>query len=266
MSSHIKRLLAALSFVATLASALAGCAVTPLEVLPPDALAAVPALPVSGRRGWLASRELRFGDYATRDLKTRGQTRTTSCPNGCSTVNLGLYKHRFDEAFSTSTQRLRFTLTGPSGAEVDVQLTDQLDQQKRDWMTRWFGVPTDFGTEYSRQVSFIGTVQPADATQPGWRFALRDDASNRQLQGWVEDDNGRRLTLAPLQRLAGRAAGTAFHVPAALGYAFELGGRVIGAVATAGAGTVWLSPDLPPELRLSLAGLASALLLRPAPG
>jgi hypothetical protein len=261
MSSHVKRLLAALA----LASALTGCAVTPLEVLPPGALASAPALPVSGRQGWLPGRELRFGDYATRDLKTRSQTRTASCPNGCSAVNLGLYKQRFDEAFSTSTQRSRFTLTGPTGAEVDVQLTGQLDQQKRDWMIRWFGLPTDFGTEINRQVSVIGTVQPADATQPGWRFALRDDASNRQLHGWVEDDNGRRLSLAPLQRLAGRTGGTSFHVPGALGYAFELDGRVIGAVATMGAGTVWLSPDLPPELRLSLAGLASVLLLRPEP-
>jgi len=264
MSSHPLRRLAAL----TLAAALAGCAIQPLNVLPPEALATATALPVSGRQGWMPNRELRFGDYATRDLKSRQKTSTTACPNGCSTANLGVYKHRFDEAFSTSTQRTRFTLVGPAGAEVDVQLTGQLDQQKRDWMTRWFGVPTDFGTEYVRHISFIGTVQPADPAQPGWRFALQDDSgpASRE-QGWVQDDTGRRLVLLPLQRLAGRPGSPAITLPGgALGYAFELDGRVVGAVATMGAGTVWLSPDLPPEMRVSMAGLASALLLRPKLG
>lgn len=260
MHWHPSRLLATLA----VAAAVAGCTVTPLQVLPPDALAAVTALPVSGRQGWLPNRELRFGDYATRDLKSRARSRTTSCPNGCAAANLGLYKHRFDEAFSTATQRTRFTLVGPAGAEADVQFTDQLDEHKRDWMTRWFGVPTDFGTELVSRTQFIGTVQPTDPAQPGWRFALRDEGSNGlQMQGWVEDDNGRRLVLLPLQRLAGRPGSAPFTLPGALGHAFQLNGRIVGAVATLGAGTVWLSPEMPPELRLSMAGLASALLLKP---
>lgn len=249
----------------TLAAALAGCVVTPMEVLPPDALASVTALPVTGRQGWLPNRELRFGDYATRDLKARGRTRTKHCPNGCAEADIGFYKHRFDEAFSTSTRRVRFTLVGPGGAEADVQLTDQLDRQQRDWVTRWFGVPTDFGTEVTRHNQFIGTVQPAEPAQPGWRFALSADADHgSQLRGWVADDTGRRLLLTPLRRLAGRPGSPPFTLPAgALGYGFELDGRVIGAVAVEGAGIVWLAPDLPADLRLSLAGLATALLLKP---
>lgn len=264
MSIMFSRHLRALTIA--LAATLAGCAAGPVQVLPPDALAAATALPVTGRQGWLPGRELRFGDYATRGLQTRQQTQGSSCPNGCSTANLGLYKHRFDEAFSTSTQRTRFTLVGPGGAEADVQLTGQLNQHKREWLTRWFGLPTSFGHELVRQVRFVGTVQPADPALPGWRFALRDDGgTGLQLQGWVADDNGRALALQPLSRLAGRAGGPPVTLPGgALGYAFELDGRVVAAVATAGAGTVWLSPELPPELRLSIAGLASALLLKDA--
>lgn len=264
MTPHPLRLITAF----TLAAALAGCAVTPTEVLPPDGLTAAPALAVTGRQGWMPGRELRFGDYATRDLKTRQQTRGTGCPNGCSTTDLGLYKHRFDEAFSTSTQRTRFTLVGPAGAEADVQLTGELDQHKREWLTRWFGLPTSYGNELVRKVRFIGTVQPADPAQPGWRFALRDDTgTGLQLQGWVADDLGRALVLRPLNQLAGRAGGPPVTLPGgALGYAFELDGRVVGAVATTGAGTVWLSPELPAEQRLAMAGLASALLLKPSPG
>lgn len=251
--------------VLSLSLLLAGCAVTPLEVLPPPALASATPWAVSGRQGWMPGRALRFGDYATRDLQSRERDRTTACPGGCAKVDLGLYQRRYDEAFRTATQRLRFTLVGPAGAEVDVQLTSQLDQQRRDWITRWFGLPTDVGADFTRQISVVGTVQPADTTQPGWRFALRDDDA-RTLQGWAEDDTGRRLTLAPLQQFKGRdgraTAMPGFAQGQAFGYAFELDGRAVAAVSTLGAGTVWISPDATPELRLSLAGLASALLLR----
>lgn len=247
----------------SLALALPALAAKPGEVLPPDALATVAPLAASGRQGWLPGRELRFGGYATRELKTRSQTQTTACPDGCSKANLGIYKERFDEAFSTSKSQLRYVLVGPAGDVAEVQLTSQLDQQRREWMTRWFGLPKDFGLDITRQISVIGTVQPAGDGQAGWRFALRDDERGGLLQGWAEDDTGRRLALLPLQNLAGRDGDSVLRLPGmALGYAFELDGRVLAAVATLGAGTVWLSPDLAPDLRLAMAGLASALLLR----
>lgn len=248
-----------------LAAGLAACAVAPLEVLPPASLAGATPWAASGRQGWMPNRTLRFGDYATRDLKSRERDRTTACPGGCTHVDLGLYQRRYDDAFRTASQQLRFTLVGPAGAEADVQLTSQLDQHQREWVTRWFGVPTDFGSDFTRQISVIGTVQPADAAQPSWRFALRDDGT-LPLQGWAEDDTGRRITLTPLQQFKGRD-GRAMTMPGfaqgqAFGYAFELEGQAVAAVSTLGAGTVWIKPDAAPELRLSLAGLASALLLR----
>ncbi|PTT75159.1 hypothetical protein DBR42_29525 [Pelomonas sp. HMWF004] len=255
-----------LPIILWLAAGLAACAVAPLEVLPPASLASTAPWAVSGRQGWTPNRALRFGDYSTRDLAARERHRTATCPGGCTHVDLGLYQRRYDDAIRTATQQLRFTLVGPAGAEADVQLTSRLDQHQREWITRWFGIPTDFGGDFTRQVSVVGTVQPADASQPGWRFALRDDGT-LPLQAWAEDDTGRRLTLAPLQQFKGRD-GRAMTMPgfasaSAFGYAFELDGQAVAAVATAGAGTVWISPAVTPELRLSLAGLASALLLRP---
>ncbi|MGM9482214.1 hypothetical protein ACS5PN_13580 [Roseateles sp. NT4] len=247
----------------TFALALPALAAKPGEVLPPDALATATPLTASGHQGWRPGRELRFGDYATRDLKSRGQTRTTACPNGCSKTELGVYRSRFEEAFSTSKHQLRYTLVAAAGEEVDVQLTSQLDQQRRDWMVRWFGLPKDFGVEISRQISVIGTVQPTGEEQAGWRFAFFDDERGALLQGWAEDDTGRHLKLTPLQRLADRHGDGAITLNGvALGYAFELDGKVVAAVATMGAGTVWFSPELTAEQRLPMAGLASALLLR----
>lgn len=183
----------------------------------------------------------RGSGYATRDIKSRERDRTTACPHGCTRVDLGLYQRRYDDAFLTATQQLRFTLVGPSGAEADVQLTSQLDQHQREWVTRWFGVPTDFGTDFTRQISVIGTMQPADTSQPGWHFALRDDGT-LSLQGWAENDTARWLTLAPLQQFKGRD-GRAMTMPgfvatSAFGYAFELNSQAVAAVATGGAGTV----------------------------
>lgn len=249
----------ALAFAATT------CNAASVEVMPPETLAAATPLAVSGRVGWRPGRELRFGDYVTQDLKSSAQSRTIYCPNDCSRFELGIYRSHFEESFSTSAQRTRFTLAGPEGAIAHVQLTDQLDEQRRDWATRWFGLPTDYGRDHVRQISVIGTVQPADASLPGWRFALRDDG-RLMLTGWAEDDTGRQLVLSPLQQLKGRNGAPVSLPGMALGYAFELDGRPVAAVATQGAGTVWFSPDLAPELRPSLAGLASALLIRPSFG
>ncbi|WP_422011019.1 hypothetical protein [Roseateles sp.] len=251
--------------VIALATILTGCAVTSMEVLPPDALTAVTAWPVSGRQGWMPGRKLRFGDYVTRDLTKRQETKQVACPNGCSGVDLGIYRRHFDEAFRTATQRMHYTLAGPAGAEVDVQLITQIDQQRRDWITRWLGMPTEAGGDVSRQIAVIGTLRTADDRQPPWRFALRDGASNgAALQGWAEDEHGRRLVLTPLRKVAGRQAGLPLQAPATmtLGYAFELDGRTVGAVSTVGPGQVWIDPDAAPDLRLSVAGLASALLLQ----
>jgi hypothetical protein len=240
---------------------LAACAVTPVQVQPPPALATATPLAVAGRQGWLPGRELRFGDYATRSLTRRQRTDNQHCPQGCDRVELGLYSRRFDEALRTTTQRVGFTLVDGQGAEADVQLVQRIDEERRQWVTRWFGVPTDVGADFVRNIQLLGTVQPARAGQAGWRLAVAD--TGPQLQGWAENDHGQRLTLSPLAQLIGPQGPVALPVRGlALGYAFEREGRTVAAVATHGNGTVWLSPALGADERLALAGLAAVLLVR----
>ncbi len=240
---------------------LAACAVTPVQVQPPPALATATPLAVAGRQGWLPDRELRFGDYATRVLTRRQQVQTQPCPQGCSRVELGVYSRRFDEALRTTTQRVGFTLVDGQGTEADVQLVQRIDEERRAWITRWFGVPSDVGSDFVRNIQVLGTVQPANAGQPGWRLALAD--TGPQLRGWAENDLGQRLTLSPLTQLAGPQGPVASLMRGlALGYAFERDGRTVAAVATTGGGTVWLGPGLDANDRLALAGLAALLLAR----
>ncbi len=240
---------------------LAACAVTPVQVQPPPALATATPLAVAGRQGWLPDRELRFGNYATRALTRRQQVQTQPCPQGCSRVELGMYSRLFDEALRTTTQRVGFTLVDGQGTEADVQLVQRIDEERRAWITRWFGVPSDVGSDFVRNIQVLGTVQPANAGQPGWRLALAD--TGPQLRGWAENDLGQRLTLSPLTQLAGPQGQVAMPVRGlALGYAFERDGRTVAAVATTGGGTVWLGPGLDANDRLALAGLAALLLVR----
>lgn len=248
-----------------LALALASCAVAPLEVLPPAAMAGTPAWPVTGRQGWLPGRELRFAGYATRALSQHGKTRSQECPQGCTRIDLGLYQRKFEESRSQSRQAVRFTLVGPDGAESDIQFERQLDEERRRWITRWFGLPTDAGADRVRRFSLVGTVQPMIDGQPAWRLALADGEAGR-LEGWIDDERGRRLTLTPLNALRGPHGPVVLPLPhgGALGYVFEHEGRPLFAVALEGPGTVWLHPAVDAKERLALASLAAILLIQPA--
>lgn len=246
-----------------LAASLGASALTPAQIEPPASLAATPALPVSGRVGWRPQRELRFGPYATHELRRRSEQQRQSCPEGCSKTELGLYRHRFDEAFQTTTRRVSFALGTATGAEIEVAFTDQIDQHRVNWMTEWLGVQVEHRRTTIEHVSLMGKVRPLDAPS-GWRFVVWDEG-NGPFQGWAEDDAGQRLLLRPLQRVMGGGRSAALNVPGlVLGYAFELDGRAVAAVATEGPGQVWLAEDLPEPMRHALAGMAAALLLRQA--
>ena len=255
-------------FTALTMLVLSGCGLKPLQVRPPDELASAPALSVTGRQGWQLGRELRFGDFSTKLLQGGSVgTRSASCPTGCTRLSLGPYVKQVDEASSKSRSRLSFTLLGPLGVEVEVRAVGELDQQRRESLTRWFGVSTDISQELSRSISFIGTIDPAPAEMPGWRFEFRESSpttvATGAYQGRAEDERGRRLLMRSLSRWQGDdARGTAFMPALHLGYAFELDGRVVAAVDTATGGTVWMRPGLAADLRLAIAGLAMALLAR----
>lgn len=251
-----------------LLTALGACQTQPFIVLPPEALAAsAPRLAVVGRVGWLPQRELRFGEYRTTALRGGGvRTRTQACAPQCAGTEIGFYKHKLDQAFSTSTSRLSYTLLGPDGQQAQVQAVGQLHQQHKASMTQWFGLPTDVVDETLRSLSFAGTIEPARDDQPGWRFVVWDGSGApgpRQILGWAESERGQRLNLTPLYRWQGQDQTNRWHMPGRpLGYAFELDGVAVAAVDTVAAGAVWLRADLPPDLRLGLASLASVLLLR----
>ena len=86
---------------------------------------------------------------------------------------------------------MSFILLTPLGVEAEVRAVGELDQQRRESLTRWFGVSTEISQELSRSISFIGTIDPAPAEMPGWRFEFRESSpttvAKGSHQGWAED-------------------------------------------------------------------------------
>ncbi len=257
-----------LVLAALIASALGACSVKPLQLRLPDELVGAVPWPVSGRQGWQIGREIRFGDYRSTPVgAARIRTRTHACPTGCPRVDLGLYQARFDEALSQSKSALDFKLLAPGGVQARLQAVGEMDQQRREWVTRWMGLPAVLESELARSISFVGTVEPDSPGYSAWRFVVWESAGGiapGSRHGWAEDGQGRRITLQSLDRWHGdRAAVPNPALPGLhLGYAFVMDGRAIAAVETVGDGVLWMHDGLSPDLRLAVASLSSALLLR----
>ena len=252
---------------------LSACQQIPPLPLPEDVVQAGPALPVSGRQGWQFRRSLRFGAFETTPIGPGVVSIRRHACSACDRWRWWPGTEPYDGASSLSTSRLAFTQQGPDGLSLEVQADSRLAEQIKVWPSGWLGVrqgPAPTTTE--RSLSFAGTLQPAREGAPAWRFALWDETPQEVLPGvlgWLEDEQGRQLSITPLH--APQAAARRGSPWAGLGEDVRLGyrvedadGRVLAAVQTfTGPGEVWLRADLPADLRLALAGLASALMLRP---
>jgi hypothetical protein len=256
--------------LATLAL-LAGCATTPDGPPPVTHADGTDTMPVAGVNGWQFNRVLRFGDFSTSPVGptvTRTQTR---CVGSCGfKTDLGLYYNEFDANYKTATSKIAFTQHGPAGLEAQVLAVNESRTQSAAWLTKWFGFATSAGGRHDVSTRFTGTVTPSAEGHPTWRFALISDIGQPDIDvptGWFADDEGHVIVVRHMLPPAGTPAFVvnALHC-AGPGLQFELDGRIVGAVDTLGGGLVRLRDDLPAETRFALAGLSTALLLRPRGG
>jgi hypothetical protein len=268
------RSLAAMAAVAGVA-ALTGCASAPSAVPAPQHVDGGVRLAVTGVDGWQFNRVLRFGDYATSAVgPTQGTISPDSClPNCANQTSFGspghvaIYRRQFDDAFRSATAKVAFEQHGPGAQAARVRADYDARRYSDLQMTEWMGFVTSVKGGAEFVTSFTGVVEAPAPGQPAWHFAMTsDDAVDTPATpaGWIVDDNGRRLTI----RQAPFPAGTPTFVVqmshgASPGYRFELDGQVVGSVALFPDKAVWLRDELAPDVRLALAALSSALLLRP---
>jgi hypothetical protein len=260
-------------FAATL-FVLAGC--QSVEVRPPADVASAPRLEVSGRQGWLPGRHIAFGEFSTSGLEKHVDGGSQSCPNGCSHLAIGqrrsgdIYSQRFDETFEHATTRLEFVLEGREGtvdSHTRVRTVEEYTADNREWITRWFRIPTDVGAQLQASSWRVGTVEPGAAAP--WHFVLWHQTSvgvtgmDRAVGGWAEaDGHDARLAFVPLPSpFPGGVAPAGFPVMSP-GWSFELEGRTLGAVDLMGPGHVWIRPDATPDQRQLVAALSTVLLLQ----
>ncbi len=247
---------------------LTACANSPTSPAPVTHAEGGTRMPVTGVNGWQFHRVLRFGDYSTSAVgPTVTRTRTT-CAGVCGgKLDLGLYYREFDSRFSTATSKIAFTQHGPGGLDAEVRALEQSHIESAEWLTKWFGVPTDFGARHDVTTSFSGTITPAGDDRPAWHFTLVADVGQPDIgvaAGWLSDEAGHVIVIRHMLPPAGTPAIVVRMMHGAgPGLQFERDGRILGAVDLLADGVVTLRDELDPETRFALAGMSSALLLRP---
>jgi hypothetical protein len=268
------RFLAATAALACAAS-FTGCASTPSGAAAPQHVDGGVRLPVTGVDGWQFNRVLRFGDYATSAVgPSKGTISADSCLPDCanqtsfgSPGHLPIYRKQFDDAYRSATAKVAFDQHGPDAQTARVRADYDARRFSDLQMTEWMGFVTSVKGNAQFVTSFTGLIEPAAPGQAAWHFAMTsDDAIDTPATpaGWIVDDNGRRLTILKAPFPAGTPA---FVVQmahnASPGYRFELDGQVVASVGLFPEKAVWMRDDLAPDVRLALAALSSALLLRP---
>jgi hypothetical protein len=269
------RSLAAMAALALIAS-FTGCASEPSAATAPEHVDGGVRLPATGLDGWQFHRVLRFGDYATSPVDPKMASLSAAgclpdCPRQTTVTSSGahapIYRKQFDDAFKSESIKVAFEQHGPSAQVAQVRAIYEAQRYSTLQMTEWMGFPTSLKGNAEFVTRFTGVIEPAAPGQLAWHFALfSDDATDDAATpaGWIVDDNGRRLAI----RHAPFPAGTPAIVVRMAhgispGYRFELDGQVVGSVDVFPGKAVWLRDDLAPDLRFALAGLSSALLLRP---
>ena len=264
--------MAALAFIASFT----GCASEPDMPAAPQHVDGGVRLPATGLDGWQFHRVLRFGDYATSPVDPKTASLSAAgclpdCPRQTSVTSSGahapIYRKQFDDAFRSESIKVAFDQRGPSGQVAQVRAIYEAQRYSNMQMTEWMGFPTSVKGNAEFVTRFTGVIEPATPGQPAWHFALFSDDATADAAtpaGWIVDDNGRRLAILPAPFPAGTPSIVVRMARGVTpGYRFQLDGQVIGSVDVFPGKAVWLRDDVAPDLRLPLAGLSSALLLRP---
>lgn len=217
--------------------ALAACK-TPQMYVTPELLNNSETLAVSGRQGFRIGRSLSFGEYSTGKVR-QGWVKGYDIP--------------FFVRFQGMKEKLSFQQFDHSGQLADVFAAGKFRSTELPVVHDYFNIVLKEKNE------FAGSVVLNEGLDV-WEFLLYNpdgEAFRKNDAGFIrsETDWIKVTGISALQE--GKSLSAKF-----LGYEFILNGQPIGAVETINSGKVWLKEELPADLKLVLASLSSALLLR----
>jgi len=210
-------------------------------VISDDLKANCTAMPAKGRQGFQFGQVIRFGGYVTSKV-------IRSWPDGF-TIDLVV-------SFDKAKEKLSFKQYTPDSLECSVLAIGRFNSTDIGVFNNFMGYSLQF------ENTFIGTIIPEKDNENPWEFMVVNpdvvlDANAGS--GMAKDKKGNEIVIRGITRMAGEPSWVPTEV---YGYGFSQGGRDIGAVSIAGNGKVYLRNDLPPETRLILAALSSALMVR----
>jgi hypothetical protein len=216
---------------------LAGCK-TPQIYVSPELRSSSEALAVKGRQGFQIGRSLSFGEYSTSKVR-QGWVKGYDIP--------------FFVRFQGMKEKLSFQQFDPKGQVAEVLAAGMFRNTELPLVHDYFNLLI------KEKSHFAGTVVLNEG-QDVWEFLLY----NPDGESFKSDDAGFiRNQLVSIEVTGinileeGKNLSSKFF-----GYEFMLEGQSVGAVETINGGKVWLKEELPADLKLVLASLSSAILLR----
>jgi hypothetical protein len=215
---------------------LTSCTVPYMQV-DPQLTAQARALPVSGRQGWLVNQQLGFGEFSSGPVK-RSWTKGYNIP--------------FIVRFSGAKEKIGFPVSSAAGDTAEFFCLGKL----REYDLPLFNKALEVNLKTTGV--FTCSIALGEQSYEFYSENLNQNPRFSEITGRLQTP-GPDITIHPVGSLEG---GQASWSTTALGYELKQDGRTVAAVETLNEGRVWISPELPSDQQLIIAGVASALLLR----
>lgn len=199
-------------------------------------------LPVKGRNGIQINQVITFGDFKTSKIK-KGWTKTSKFTSSATSV-------------SSSSQKFSFVQNGPNNIAADVACLGELSKIDIEIIKNLFSIGTDFKS------CFTGSITISETEI--WDFIIIDPEKkpdNGSSSGFIRKENSELIELFASTELEGKKI-PKFLQGVVQGYEFRMADEPIGIVSLYNKGDVILKNGLPDNIKLVIASLSTALLVK----
>lgn len=199
--------------------------------------------PVKGRQGVVINQVISFGDFTTSKIK-KGWTKTSRITSGVKSA-------------SKSSQKFSFTQIDPEKEQAEVSCLGQLSQAEIEIVRNLLALSYEFKNCFTGSVEVV-----ADSTT--WEFIIIEPDSKPETggsSGFIRNGNKELIELFAITALEGKKI-PGFLQGVVQGFEFRLDGQPIGAVSLYNKGNVVFSESASAPLKLVMASLSTALLVR----
>lgn len=198
-------------------------------------------LSVKGTQGLMIGQVVRFGDFYTDKVK-RGWVNQYDIP--------------FFVRFKGASEKLSFTQFGPDKVKAEVSCISRFRSKELEVLGDFFAIPL------KHENYFAGNILLSDGAAT-WDFVLHNPDGDFQREvssAGIARYHNKVIEITAIRSLHNQPSWMSkFTV---YGYHFYLDGKPLGAVSIMNRGTVWLEREVSPEIKIVIASLATALLLR----